>query len=409
MAAPEARQASPALAAALAIGAGLLVGVVASELLLRGIAPLPERYLLYQPHMQITFDIPDGELPGVSGPAHFAISSIGLRADELPPHADFRVLAIGGSTTLDAYLDQPETWTQRLQQRLAAAPGAPRVWVGNAGKSGHRTREHRLQARQLLDELPKMDVVLLLVGANDMLRRLSEDQRYDPHFFARPDAERELMPLAFDYVPLQLRKSEPFYARTELWSRARQVRRLVMRIVKGRASGTVEDVEGVNLRNWRANRRAALALRDALPELGPALEEYAENLTWIVQTVRERGAEPVLVTQPSLWRADLPEALQRLLWLGGVGDFQRVGARAEYYSIGALAQATARYNETLLEVCRREQLACIDLASVLPKSDAAFYDDAHFNEAGADLVARTLAEALLPRLQAKAVAASARR
>lgn len=392
-----------------AIAGGLLVGALAGELMLRLLAPLPDRHFPYMPHMRVTFRIPDGELPGVTGSAHFVMNSIGLRADELPPDADFRVLAIGGSTTLDAYLDQDETWTKRLQRRLEAAPGGPRVWVGNAGKSGHRTREHRLQARELLAELPPMDVVVMMAGANDMLRRLSEDERYDPHFFAHDGAEADLLPLAFDYVPLHLRRSVPFYERTQLWTRIRAVKRQMVRTAKGRASGSVEDVEGVNLRNWRENRRAALAIRESLPDLEPALAEYADSLTQIAAVVREHGARPIFVTQPSIWRADLPEPLQRLLWLGGIGDFQHVGARAEYYSLGALARAIDRYNQTLLAVCRREAMQCIDLASLLSKDDTVFYDDAHFNEAGADLVSRVIADALLPHLAAKQSAGSERR
>jgi lysophospholipase L1-like esterase len=394
------------LAALLAAVGGLLLGMVACELLLRIAAPLPDRYFLYRPHTRLTFRFPPGELPGVEGDSHFTINSIGLRSDELAPDAAFRVLAIGGSTTLDAYLDQPETWTHLLQERLNGAQDGVRVWVGNAGRSGHRTREHRLQARHLLEDLPKMDVVLLLVGANDMLRRLAEDARYDPDFFARPDAEALLLPAAFDYLPLHLRRTQPFFKRTQIWSRARQVRRLIGRFRAGREGGTVEDEAGANLLSWRANRRAALAIRDALPDLEPGLREYADNLTRIAAIVRAHGATPIFVTQPSIWRADLPEALQRLVWLGGVGEFQRAGARSEYYSLAALARAMERYNETLLEVCRREAVHCIDLAAVLPKDDRAFYDDAHFNEAGARRVADAIAAELLPRVRAAPVAAS---
>jgi len=401
MPATQQRRTSRIAGAAIAVAIGLVLGVVASEAMLRVVAPLPDHFFLYKPKMRVLFQIPDGELPGVTGPSHFVMNSQGVRADELTPDVDFRVLAIGGSTTIDAYLDYPKTWTQQLQRRLNEAQHVHRVWVGNAGKSAHRTREHRLQAEHLLDDLAPVDVVVLLIGANDMLRRLSEDQSYDPHFCERPDAEEQIAYRAFDYVPLRFQRSQPAWKRTELYARAHQVYLLGRRLWLGYARGALEDVKGVNLQTWRANRRDAIAIRDALPDLGPALDEYAANIEHIAATVRAHGAEPVFATQPSIWRADLPASLEPLLWLGGVGDFQRAGARSEYYSVAALADAMDQYNQRLLAVCRQIAVRCVDLAARIPKDESAFYDDAHFNEAGARIVAATFAEEILPLVEAK--------
>jgi len=114
--------------------------------------------------------------------------------------------------------------------------------------------------------------------------------------------------------------------------------------------------------------------------------------------VREAGAEPVLVTPPAIWRADLPAELDALLWMGGVGDFQRAEGGADFYTPAALAQGLERYAATLLDVCRDEGIACIDLARGFPQDTSAFYDDVHFNEPGARIVAVRLAAELAPRL-----------
>jgi hypothetical protein len=105
-------------------------------------------------------------MPGVSGASRFAVSSLGLRGDEISPDRDVRILALGGSTTECLYLDQLEAWPRLLQERLG-----PRVWVGNAGKSGLHTRHHRLQAETLLDQLPRMAAVIVLTGVNDLSAR----------------------------------------------------------------------------------------------------------------------------------------------------------------------------------------------------------------------------------------------
>ena len=53
------------------------------------------------------------------------------------------------------------------------------------------------------------------------------------------------------------------------------------------------------------------------------------------------------------------------------------------------------FNEALLTVCRINSLECYDLASAIPKDTTAFYDDCHFNEGGARLVAQFLTERVL--------------
>lgn len=52
------------------------------------------------------------------------------------------------------------------------------------------------------------------------------------------------------------------------------------------------------------------------------------------------------------------------------------------------------YNETLLDVCRRGRLECFDLASAVPKESSTFFDDFHFTEKGACIVAWVLVDYL---------------
>ena len=79
---------------------------------------------------------------------------------------------------------------------------------------------------------------------------------------------------------------------------------------------------------------------------------------------------------------------------GRVG-VERHSAGNEYYSVDALATALGRYNETLLAVCATARIGCIDLDAKLPKDTTAFYDDVHFNEAGARQVAMRVVAHLL--------------
>jgi lysophospholipase L1-like esterase len=92
----------------------------------------------------------------------------------------------------------------------------------------------------------------------------------------------------------------------------------------------------------------------------------------------------------------LPPELEALLWLGGIGDFQKETGKP-YYSAAALEQGMTAYNDTLLRVCRARQVECLDLAAKLEKDASVFFDDVHFNENGARRVAAELSRYLLER------------
>jgi lysophospholipase L1-like esterase len=103
------------------------------------------------------------------------------------------------------------------------------------------------------------------------------------------------------------------------------------------------------------------------------------------------------MTQPFIYRRDLPDELARLLWMGWVGERQS-DPDQEYYSIGALADAYTAFNGTLREFCARSGAECLDLEPLLAKDTTSFYDDIHFNEAGSEAVARAVAGYLGARL-----------
>ena len=83
-----------------------------------------------------------------------------------------------------------------------------------------------------------------------------------------------------------------------------------------------------------------------LPELVVALDEFAANIDRIAAAARDHGARPVFLTQPTLWRDDLPPELRELLWCGGVGSYFG-GRDADYYTVEALAEGMRSYNERL--------------------------------------------------------------
>jgi lysophospholipase L1-like esterase len=390
------RRAAPLLLAA----ASVTLSLAAAEFALRAAAPAPDHFGVWPAHLDLTLHPAPGVLPGVTGPSRFTTNADGLRAEARRPEHAHRILAVGGSTTESLYLDDAETWPRLLQERLAAVRGRADVWVGNAGKSGLNSRHHVVQVLQLLPQLPRIDVLLLLAGVNDLHHWLSRDSDFRPIDQEPPSAFAELYVRAFDVQP----QPQPLWQPVQL---LRRVARLQARW-DGEAPpvALIQDDAGRIYEKWRRHRREASRWRSELPDLDSALREYAANLHTIADVAQRHGARVVLVTQPVMWHAQLTPAERALLWLGGVGDFQREPGH-EYYRVEALSRGMARYNAALLEVCTLRGLDCIDLAGVLPRDTRTFYDDCHFNEAGSRRVAALLTEHLGRRAPQLARAAGA--
>jgi lysophospholipase L1-like esterase len=340
-----------------------------------------EGYYLWPPHLKVVFKPSSDVMPGISDDAEFKINSHGIRGDEISPQHTYRVLAIGGSTTMSAYLDQSEMWTYLLQESLNRNGRRHQVWVGNGGLSGATTRHHVIALQYSpLSEL-RIDAVILLIGINDLSMRLSHDKDYDPDSPETPEAHKELLAQTFrgtyDAYP-----NDPFYKRTAVWQLLRRAKRL-------KSYAHFEDERGRVYISWRDHRKRSTEVRDELPDLSSALKGYANNINKLIDIAQEKSVRPIFMTQPTMWKPGLPDNLNALFWLGGIGDFQRESGRP-YYSVAALERGIRLYNDTLLQVCKERHVECLDLASVLEKDTTVFYDDVHFNESGSRKVAKLL-------------------
>jgi lysophospholipase L1-like esterase len=347
--------------------------LAATEMLLRVWYPAPTRYYVWPPGLRVDFATSEAATPGVTGQGRFRTNSLGLRSDE--PFADARrvVYVFGGSTAADLYLDQDEAWVSRVQQRLNQIPGQPRTWVGNLARPSLASVHNLIHFDRLLPELPRADVLVDLVGVNDLQLALKSS-------YLDPTPERNL-----DWA-FALRPPEGGLA-----SRLATVRaaRFVWRTWRQARLGFVQTRDGAGYARLRECRQTAPPgnLVDALPDLGPALTEYRENLRTLAARARAYGAPILFLTQPTLWAEAMGPAEQARLLAGGLGPIKTWCEHRRYYSPRALAAGMQAFNEVLRDVCREPGMTCRDLAAALPARAAYFYDDMHFSEAGAARVA----------------------
>lgn len=393
-----------AVAAFVLLLGGIGLGLLLTELALRSFGPHESEYFVLRPNLRVEFE-PDPRLtPGISGRARFSVNSQGLRGDEMPSDTGaLRILVVGGSTTENVYLDDTETWTHVLQEQLTGAGDAGGVWVGAAGRGGMNARDHVVQIARILERDPLPDHLVVLVGVNDLTVALAQGDGFRaPPPLTGTDARRTQERRAFAVVPGGLHEvvsadaASAWYKRAALWQLAVRVR-AAFSARSGRRD-LQQDTRAAAVQRWRESRLRATRTRDSLPSLGEALREYRGNLEAIVALAGAKNVPVSFLTQPSLWRPAMDSSEARLLWFGGLGDFQRAQAD-EYYSPRALATAMAAFNSELLSVCATESLRCLDLAEEIPRSTLYFFDDVHFTERGAAAVGEAVASWMAPQVR----------
>jgi lysophospholipase L1-like esterase len=277
-----------------------------------------------------------------------------------------------------------------LERDLDRTADGRQVWVGNVGRDGMTTRDNVLHLKYLLRQYPRIDVIVSLVGVNDLVSALQQGWHYRaPTPVTEPDGERDEMPRAFAVVPGRLQDAPmpgpgpvPWYKATALWQLGRRAKVALRTHRTIRLGSTRDPLEVARL------ARASAPKIDSVPPLAAPLVEYRRNLNAMADLALAAGVRLVFVTQPAAWRDGPSSGGERQLWMGAI--VAQGGSRA-YLSTSALARVMARYNEAVLDVCRQRALACVDAAHVVPHDTTAMYDDVHFNEQGARLLARELA------------------
>lgn len=340
---------------------GTLVALVILEVFLRIWSPFGARVQggkIVLP-AGITYDLPRPEgAVGLDERIHHSKNALGFRGPERPQdwQAAQTLVAVGGSTTECFYLSDGKDWPAQLLANLK--PSHPELWINNAGLDGHSTFGHQMLLDDYIVPL-KPDYVMLMVGVNDI--GIEQMRSYDADAVGR------------DGIMAWLARNSSIFGTIANLRRAANARK----------AGLTHNFVDIKTLQELVLPQDSIDRAVAAQAAGRAA--FGKRVEGLLATCTKAGIKPILVTQALLWGDTIDPGSgvnlgTRLLQEGGNGS-QRFAVLESYNDV---LRATAKQTGTPI----------IDLAALMPKSTAFFYDAYHFTNAGAAKVAALLAPEL---------------
>jgi lysophospholipase L1-like esterase len=355
---------------------GIVVALLLLEVLLRLYNPFQARIKGNRIVLETnkTYHIKNDIIRSLDPEVTVTRNALGFRGAN--PPADFRdqltIVTIGGSTTQCFFLNEDQTWTARLGQRLEKSFRP--VWINNAGLDGHSTHGHLVLLEDYIVPLrPK--VALFLVGVNDIASASLSDF----------DAENIRSGIRFGSFKAFVKSASAY---SEVAALGLNLYRSLTAYRAGLTHHQVDLQKQGYLDVSEASEKEYIATYG-----GQYLKDYEARLRRIIDLCRRAGIEPVFVTQPMLTGFGTDDVT-------GV-DLARVKANGPYQTGKMYWDLLEVYNDSTRHVGREEGILVIDLARQLPKTSRYFYDFIHYTPQGAQAIADILYQSLCPVLQTR--------
>ena len=317
------------------------------------------------------------QFPGLDSLVYSSTNDMGYRSSEKFAADKFGILTIGGSTTECAFLSDEDTWCHLLQEKLKVSFNE-NVVIGNVGRSGLHSGHHYLQLKHLTPQFDNIEYVLILLGINDYKRYLVKKENY-----LKTSEDPKLYRHAFYRYPIQY--NHKFYQRTELWMAIRNFKKKYNGWKNAR---NPKIAHGPMIAQNRLKFNSIVEV-DTLPDLSIPLADFEENILKTIQLAKSENIKVVFITQPTLWHEGIDSISSLYCYpLLDRKDY-------ETYTSRVYAKGMDSFNQKLIDLTRKHNVHCIDLANALPKDTTVFYDDCHFNKSGCVKVSEVLQDSLL--------------
>jgi len=292
------------------------------------------------------------------GRTQFSRDKNGLRG----PYEDasmIDILAIGGSTTNQIYIDDNQTWLAGLRRGFKTS--GHYITIVNAAVDGQSTRGHIKIFDEWFPNIRNLsaDYILAYVGINDVA--VHGAAQYDS--MVATDFSRRIRNWVSN--------------KSAIYNLFRTVRGIITAHDMDLVHGGGSPFDNSQWVRWQPS--SIKVEKDS--NLEKALISYRERLEGLVQRIRDFGAKPILVNQPT---AEY-RVRDNWIWvpLTKDGDLFTHGYRT-----------ISQFNDVTMDVCRKVGGRCIDLAREVEFDDGDFYDRIHNTPSGTKKIGQYLYDKL---------------
>ncbi|MFC2061232.1 SGNH/GDSL hydrolase family protein [Elusimicrobiota bacterium] len=129
-------------------------------------------------------------------------------------------------------------------------------------------------------------------------------------------------------------------------------------------------------------------------ETFPGEISFENNLKTLIDIAKKDKTRIVLVTQPSLYRKNIPEHFKSALYML---NSEAIGPNYKW-SYNTALSGFERYNSIIRRIAREYNVDLIDLETQIPKTLEYFKDDVHYHDKTFTLVSSEITKALLKLL-----------
>lgn len=370
----------------MAVAAVVVIATAAAvaELLVRLLLRLKGRYYVWMPGKRLELHPDPATHPRLEPTVRFDINEDGERGPPLPDDREglYRVLATGGSTAESFLLNHETSWPGVVERELStpgalAALAARRVYVGTVARSGVGAAALDLIFSRILPNYSRLDLVIIMVGASDVLLWLESG------------ATRVPQAALNDYFAWH--PSGPFG-----WSPRKTALWRLMRLVRDRRATGIERRD--NVAKWfgraRTMRARALEVRETVPDPSAMLDSFEANFRSALRRARAQANRVVVARQPWFEKESYTQEEQALFWNGGVGKAVNQEVTI-YYSHRVLFQLMRAIDARAAAVCSELGVEQVELMPSLERSASTYYDHMHHTPVGAAAVGRLIAGQVL--------------
>ena len=289
-----------------------------------------------------------------------------------------RILFLGGSATECSALSYEQRYPTLVRKILQKKYPGGSIEIMNAGMAWYASK-HSLINYVTYYRIWKPDIVVVMHAMNDLYRSFSPPEyamgEYDElwtHFYG-PSIQGANPPAFYEHLWIQLKSASVF----------------------GFPVKTITEAWYSHFRN----RKEDYGIEKFL-----SLPKYEHYLRTLLKEIQNDGAEPVLVTEPSLFKETLAPAEKGVLRFAKEVCATQKGWVREYPSAASMQHAMEIYNQTAARIGQEEKVPVADAAAKLPRDLAHFTDDVHYTALGASDMAELVAQTILTTVISRSAA-----